>query len=46
MTVNRLMPRLSFAIVIAAALLSSGCSKCDVPTFGFAKTCTDKPARP
>jgi hypothetical protein len=45
MTGNRLMPRLSFVLVVAAALLASACSKCDVPTFGFATTCTDKPAR-
>ncbi|MGL5117096.1 MAG: hypothetical protein ACRC7C_17400 [Beijerinckiaceae bacterium] len=38
------MPRLTFAIVVAAALLASACSKCDVPALGFATACTSKPA--
>jgi hypothetical protein len=34
-------------LLVAALALSgiSACSKCSVPTFGFAGVCTDKPVR-
>ncbi|MFM9974092.1 MAG: hypothetical protein ACKVON_05890 [Beijerinckiaceae bacterium] len=35
---------LSFAALIMLASLS-GCSKCDVPTFGWKNVCSDKTAR-